>query len=144
MFRSPDCVTDGVLAPLEEAPPTTRTVSLSPLCGALLNHIYALVQPNLTLAILRYVGAPAVEPTTVNIPGAKLDDGLMHPIASEGPGNLGSGPADLAVTLNIAQPNAPFFDINGIVRPIFRLACAVLMPLGSRTSLPVCQCSCSF
>jgi hypothetical protein len=43
----------------------------------------------------------------------------MHPIASEGPGNLGSGPADLAVTLNIAQPNAPFFDINGIVRPIF-------------------------
>ncbi|KAJ7890149.1 laccase 3 [Mycena olivaceomarginata] len=57
---------------------------------------------------------PAVEPTTVNIPGAKLDDGLMHPIASEGPGNLGSGPADLAVTLNIAQPNAPFFDINGI------------------------------
>ncbi|KAJ6571287.1 laccase 6 [Mycena capillaripes] len=71
-------------------------------------------QPNLTLAILRYVGAPAVEPTTVNTPGAKLDDGLMHPIASEGPGNLGSGPADLAVTLNIAQPNAPFFDINGI------------------------------
>ncbi|KAJ7889560.1 laccase 3 [Mycena olivaceomarginata] len=93
-------------------------------------------QPNLTLAILRYVGAPAVEPTTVNTPGAKLDDGLMHPIASEGPGNLGSGPADLAVTLNIAQPNAPFFDINGIVRSIFRLPCAVLMLLGSRTSLP--------
>ncbi|KAJ7152137.1 laccase [Mycena filopes] len=71
-------------------------------------------QANLTLAILRYVGAPAVEPTTVNVPGAKLDDSLMHPIASEGPGNLGSGPADLAVVLNIAQPNAPFFDINGI------------------------------
>ncbi|KAJ7121665.1 laccase 6 [Mycena epipterygia] len=71
-------------------------------------------QANLTLAILRYVGAPAVEPTTVNVPGAKLDDSLMHPIASQGPGNLGSAPADFAVTLNIAQPNAPFFDINGI------------------------------
>ncbi|KAJ7325855.1 laccase-2 [Mycena albidolilacea] len=71
-------------------------------------------QPNLTLAILRYVGAPEVEPTTVDTPGAKLDDGLMHPIASERPGKLGSGPADLAVTLNIAQPNSPFFDINGV------------------------------
>ncbi|KAJ7839990.1 laccase [Mycena olivaceomarginata] len=71
-------------------------------------------QPNLTLAILRYVGAPEVEPTTVDTPGAKLDDGLMHPIASERPGKLGSGPADLAVTLNIDQPNAPFFDINGV------------------------------
>ncbi|KAJ7760329.1 putative laccase 1d precursor [Mycena olivaceomarginata] len=40
---------------------------------------------SLTLAILRYVGAPDVEPTTVNVPGAKLDDALMHPIASEGP-----------------------------------------------------------
>jgi hypothetical protein len=36
------------------------------------------VQPNLTRAILRYVGAPAVEPTTVDVPGAKLDDSLMH------------------------------------------------------------------
>ncbi|KAJ7046045.1 putative laccase 1d precursor [Mycena alexandri] len=71
-------------------------------------------QANLTLAILRYVGAPAVEPTTVNVPGAKLDDSLMHPIASEGPGKLGSGPPDFAMVLNIAQPNAPFFDINGI------------------------------
>ncbi|KAJ6466102.1 putative laccase 1d precursor [Mycena vitilis] len=70
--------------------------------------------PNLSLAILRYVGAPAVEPTTVDVPGAKLDDSLMHPIASENPGNLGSGLPDLAVTLNIDQPNAPFFDINGI------------------------------
>lgn len=70
--------------------------------------------PNLTLAILRYQGAPAVEPTTVDTPGPKMDDGLMHPIASEGPGKLGSGPPDFAMTLNIAQPNAPFFDINGI------------------------------
>ncbi|KAJ7683763.1 putative laccase 1d precursor [Mycena rosella] len=70
--------------------------------------------PNLTLAILRYEGAPAVEPTTVNVPGAKMDDGLMHPIASEHPGQLGSGPPDFAMTLNIAQPNAPFFDINGV------------------------------
>ncbi|KAJ6540213.1 laccase [Mycena vulgaris] len=71
-------------------------------------------QANLTLAILRYVGAPEVEPTTVNVPGPKLDDGLMHPIASEGPGNLGSAPADLALTLNVAQPTPPFFEINGI------------------------------
>ncbi|KAJ6586518.1 laccase2 [Mycena vulgaris] len=75
------------------------------------------LNPNLTLAILRYEGAPEVEPTTVNVPGPKMDDGLMHPIASEGPGNLGSGPADFAVTLNIAQPNLPFFDINGVVQP---------------------------
>ncbi|KAJ6514341.1 laccase [Mycena vitilis] len=70
--------------------------------------------PNLTLAILRYVGAPDEEPTTVDTPGLKMDDGLMHPIASEGPGKLGSGPPDFAMTLNISQPNAPFFDINGI------------------------------
>ncbi|KAJ7759477.1 hypothetical protein B0H14DRAFT_3596086 [Mycena olivaceomarginata] len=35
----------------------------------------------------------------------------MYPIASEHPGNLGSGPPDFTMTLNIAQPNAPFFDI---------------------------------
>ncbi|KAF7360966.1 Laccase 3 [Mycena sanguinolenta] len=70
--------------------------------------------PNLTLAILRYEGAPDVEPTTVDVPGLKMDDSLMHPIASQGPGNLGSGPADFSMVLNIAQPNAPFFDINGI------------------------------
>ncbi|KAJ7577399.1 laccase 3 [Mycena floridula] len=70
--------------------------------------------PNLTLAILRYVGAPAVEPTTVNVPGLKLDDAQMHPIASEHPGKLGAGPPDVAYTLNISQPNPPFFDINGI------------------------------
>ncbi|KAJ7513126.1 laccase 3 [Mycena galericulata] len=70
--------------------------------------------PNLTLAILRYEGAPDVEPTTVEVPGLKMDDGLMHPIASQNPGNLGSGPPDFAMTLNIAQPNPPFFDINGI------------------------------
>jgi iron transport multicopper oxidase len=85
------------------------------------------VNPNLTLAILRYEGAPEVEPTTVEIPGAKMDDGLMHPIASEHPGNLGSGPPDLAVTLNIAQPTAPFFEINGVVRPISQLPCSVLI-----------------
>ncbi|KAJ7764385.1 laccase-1 [Mycena metata] len=71
-------------------------------------------QANLTLAILRYVGAPAVEPTTVDVPGAKMDDSLMHPIASEGPGKLGSGPPDFAMVLNIGTTNAPFFDINGI------------------------------
>ncbi|KAK7018300.1 laccase 3 [Favolaschia claudopus] len=72
--------------------------------------------PNLTLAILRYEGAPAVEPTTHDTPelGTKMDDALMHPIAAEGPGKLGSGPPDFAVTLNIAQPTAPFFEINGI------------------------------
>ncbi|KAJ7136874.1 laccase [Mycena epipterygia] len=71
-------------------------------------------QANLTLAILRYEGAPEVEPKTVEVVGAKLDDSLMHPIASEGPGKLGSGPPDFAMVLNISQPNAPFFDINGI------------------------------
>ncbi|KAF5379775.1 hypothetical protein D9615_005647 [Tricholomella constricta] len=68
--------------------------------------------PDLTLAVLRYKGAPAVEPTTVNTPGHKLIEGDMHPI--EEPGKLGSGPADVAITLNIGQPNPPFFDINGI------------------------------
>jgi len=72
------------------------------------------LNPNLTLAILRYEGAPEVEPTTVNVPGLAMDDGLMHPIASQNPGALGSGPPDFAMTLNIAQPNPPFFDINGI------------------------------
>ncbi|KAK7046367.1 laccase 3 [Favolaschia claudopus] len=72
-------------------------------------------QPNLTLAILRYVGAPEVEPKTVDVPGTKLNDSLMHPIASEGPGSLGSKPPDFAKVLKITQsPNSPFFDINGI------------------------------
>ncbi|KAF8893244.1 laccase [Mucidula mucida] len=72
------------------------------------------LDPNLTRAILRYAGAPKVEPTTERTAGVKLDDGLMHPIASEGPGKLGSGVADVHYVLNIAQPNPPFFDINGI------------------------------
>ncbi|KAJ7024886.1 putative laccase 2d [Mycena alexandri] len=77
---------------------------------------YWVVNPNLTLAILRYEGAAEVEPTTVNVPGAKLDDSLMHPIASEGPGKLGSGPPGFAMVLNISNTiNPPFFDINGIV-----------------------------
>ncbi|KAF8907135.1 putative laccase 1d precursor [Mucidula mucida] len=70
--------------------------------------------PNFALAIVRYEGAPAVEPTTTRVPGVKLDDGLMHPIAQEGPGKLGDQPADVHYVLNIAQPNPPFFDINGI------------------------------
>ncbi|KAG5725327.1 Laccase-2 [Termitomyces sp. T112] len=70
--------------------------------------------PDLTRAILRYKGAPDVEPTTVNPGGPKLLDEQMHPIPSEHPGMLGSGPPDVAITLNIAQPNPPFFDINGI------------------------------
>ncbi|KAK7464216.1 Laccase-1 [Stygiomarasmius scandens] len=72
--------------------------------------------PNLTLAILRYDGAPDEEPTTNNtgILGVKLDDADMHPIASENPGKLGSAPADVAFNLVISQPNPPFFDINNI------------------------------
>ncbi|KAF8997070.1 laccase [Cyathus striatus] len=70
--------------------------------------------PNLTLAILRYKGAPKADPTTNNPGGAKLLDTQMHPIASENPGMLGDGPADVAITLNISQPNPPFWDINGI------------------------------
>ncbi|KAJ7238982.1 laccase [Mycena rebaudengoi] len=70
---------------------------------------------NLTKAILRYVGAPAVEPTTVNVPGPKLDDGLMHPIAQENPGRYGAGPPGFAKVLNIdTDTSAPFFRINGI------------------------------
>ncbi|KAJ7113583.1 laccase 6 [Mycena epipterygia] len=73
------------------------------------------VQANLTLAILRYEGAPEVEPRTMDVNGTKLDDSLMHPIASEGPGKLGSGPPDKAIMLNISQnQGSPFFDINGI------------------------------
>ncbi|KAF5391088.1 hypothetical protein D9757_003138 [Collybiopsis confluens] len=72
--------------------------------------------PNLTLAIVRYAGAPVAEPTSNNtgIVGTKLDDANMHPIASENPGKLGSGPPDIFFELNIAQPNPPFFDINNI------------------------------
>ncbi|KAJ8520191.1 hypothetical protein ONZ45_g2992 [Pleurotus djamor] len=70
--------------------------------------------PNLSKAILRYKGAPNVEPTTDPVGGKKLDDADMHPIASEGPGNLGQGPADMSINLAISQPNLPFFDINGI------------------------------
>ncbi|KAG6881417.1 laccase, multicopper oxidase, benzenediol:oxygen oxidorectuctase, partial [Termitomyces sp. T32_za158] len=36
------------------------------------------LNPDLALAILRYKGAPAVEPTTVNVPGVKLFEGDMH------------------------------------------------------------------
>ncbi|KAG6892272.1 laccase, multicopper oxidase, benzenediol:oxygen oxidorectuctase, partial [Termitomyces sp. T32_za158] len=61
------------------------------------------LNPDLALAILRYKGAPAVEPTTVNVPGIKLFEGDMHPIASEGPGKLGDGPADVALNLQISQ-----------------------------------------
>ncbi|KAJ7620440.1 putative laccase 1d precursor [Roridomyces roridus] len=68
---------------------------------------------SLSLAILRYEGAPIAEPTTVNVPGRKYDDALMHPIASEGPGQLGSGPAT-PIRLEISQPNPPLFDINGV------------------------------
>ncbi|KAJ8487814.1 hypothetical protein ONZ45_g14188 [Pleurotus djamor] len=71
--------------------------------------------PNLSRAILRYKGAPNAEPTTeATVGGHKLDDAEMHPIASEGPGNLGQGPADMSINLAISQPNPPFFDINGI------------------------------
>ncbi|ESK90671.1 laccase [Moniliophthora roreri MCA 2997] len=70
--------------------------------------------PNLTKAILRYVGAPEVEPTTNTTGGTKLNEADMHPIASEGPGKLGSAPPDVALNLVISQPNPPFFDINGI------------------------------
>ncbi|KAF8896583.1 laccase 6 [Infundibulicybe gibba] len=70
--------------------------------------------PALALAILRYKGAPIAEPTTTNVPGVKLNEADMHPIKQVGPGSLGNGAADVAIVLNIAQPNPPFFDINGI------------------------------
>ncbi|KIK71365.1 hypothetical protein GYMLUDRAFT_235696 [Collybiopsis luxurians FD-317 M1] len=74
------------------------------------------LNPNLTLAIFRYAGAPDEEPTTNNtgILGTKLNDADMHPIASEDPGKLGDGEPDIHFELNISQPNPPFFDINNI------------------------------
>lgn len=71
---------------------------------------------SLIKAILRYEGAPDAEPVTANDNGngTKLIDALMHPIAQAGPGNLGTGPADFAITLNVSQPNPPYWDINGI------------------------------
>ncbi|KAL0947899.1 hypothetical protein HGRIS_010534 [Hohenbuehelia grisea] len=72
------------------------------------------LDPNLARAILRYKGAPAVDPVTNTTNGTKLDDADLHPIAQVGPGMLGDGPPDVAITLNITQPNPPFFDINGI------------------------------
>ncbi|KAJ7183852.1 laccase-2 [Mycena filopes] len=88
-------------------------VRLTPVGGSPANNPN--FDPNLALAILRYEGAAAVEPTTVNVVGPKLDDQLMHPIASEGPGKLGSGPPGFAKVLTISNSiNPPFFDINGI------------------------------
>lgn len=71
---------------------------------------------SLIKAILRYEGAPDAEPVTVddNGNGTKIIDALMHPIVQAGPGNLGTGPADFAITLNVSQPNPPYWDINGI------------------------------
>ncbi|KAF8896582.1 laccase [Infundibulicybe gibba] len=68
--------------------------------------------PALALAILRYKGAPVADPTTVNVAGVKLNEADMHPLID--PGITGSQPPDVAIVLNIAQPNPPFFDINGI------------------------------
>ncbi|KAF7325605.1 putative Laccase-1 [Mycena kentingensis (nom. inval.)] len=73
-----------------------------------------LYSANLSVAILRYEGAPIADPTTVNVPGRRYDDAFMSPIAQENPGRFGSGPPDLDIVLNISQPNLPLFDINGI------------------------------
>ncbi|KAI0310062.1 putative laccase 2 precursor [Amylostereum chailletii] len=73
------------------------------------------LDPSLTKAVLRYKGAAEVEPTTTNVPGKKLDDAEMHPIAEVGPGGLSDADGPVHhITLNIAQPNPPFFDINNI------------------------------
>ncbi|TDL20836.1 laccase [Rickenella mellea] len=73
------------------------------------------LDPKLALAILRYKGAVAEDPTTTSVPGLKLLEQNLHPTPDENPGAPGgSGAADVAITLNIAQPNPPFFDINGI------------------------------
>ncbi|KAJ7613030.1 laccase 6 [Roridomyces roridus] len=88
------------------APPTGGNLSSNPLFNS-----------SKALAILRYEGAPEVEPgpDSVNVVGGqKLNDSLMHPIASEGPGKLGSGPANKTITLKISQPKPPLFDINNI------------------------------
>ncbi|KAF9264305.1 laccase [Marasmius fiardii PR-910] len=72
------------------------------------------LDPKLIRAVLRYKGAPDVEPTTADTPGPKLNEADMHPIAQEAPGKLGSDPADVAFNLAVTNPNPPFFDINGI------------------------------
>ncbi|KAJ7760833.1 laccase-2 [Mycena maculata] len=86
---------------------------------------------SLTLAILHYEGALDVEPTTVNVPRAAFNDSLMHPIASQHPGGLGSAPADLYVVLNIAQPHLPFFDINRIPSDFIPSEQLILLPSNS-------------
>ncbi|KAG6888934.1 hypothetical protein C0995_004947, partial [Termitomyces sp. Mi166 len=95
--------------------------------------IYA-VNPDLALAILRYKGAPEVEPTTLNVPGVKLLEGDMHvTYCICGPWKGGLDPVlntfliierefflyvfcllPRNTLISGSQPNPPFFDINGI------------------------------
>lgn len=93
----------------EETLPRILTVRVLRNCprGVIHTENIIVVNTSLTLAILRYQGAPLVEPTTTAGNGTKLDDSLMHvstfrthqhnfnsivceiqPIASEGPGKV--------------------------------------------------------
>ncbi|KAF8498798.1 laccase 6 [Gautieria morchelliformis] len=70
---------------------------------------------NLTLAVLRYAGAPDAEPdgstnsTATNV----LVEQDLHPLVDPGsPG--GDVPADVTFNMNITQPNPPIYEINGV------------------------------
>ncbi|KAF8583912.1 multicopper oxidase [Ramaria rubella] len=70
---------------------------------------------NLTLAILRYAGAPAAEPdgsTNDTATDLLLEQDLHTLIDPGSPG--GDVPPDVAFDMIITQPNPPYFEINGI------------------------------
>ncbi len=107
------CVLLPPVEPLVLLETLTVRLSLSCLCSSFNDACHSLlVNPNLTLAIVRYTGAPEEEPTTTRTPGVKLDDGTMHPIASEGPGKLGDAPADVAFNLVISQVTSQLAELS--------------------------------
>jgi len=101
-------------------------------------------------AILRYVGAPATEPHTMQTqPVASLREARLHPLLSSiTPGQYFSGGADLALNLALGfDDNDGKFYINGIsyVSPDVPILLQILsgaksaqdlMPTGSVYTLP--------
>jgi len=71
------------------------------------------LDPTLIKAVLRYAGAPNVDPSTnATANPVIMNEADLHPLINPGaPG--GDGPADVPLVLTISQPNAPFFEING-------------------------------
>jgi iron transport multicopper oxidase len=71
--------------------------------------------PNLTLAIVRYAGAPIAEPdgSTNDTQKDLLLEQDLHTLIDPGsPG--GDVPPDVHFDMIISQPNPPFFEINGV------------------------------